>query len=129
MAAFKNVEEIEAWQKARELNRQIYSISGQGNFSRDYGLRDQIRRASVSIMANIAEGLERGGNKEFSQFLAIAKGSVGEVIAHLYVAYDQGYIARQNFDDLHNESRRISAMLGGLIGYIKKSGMKGPKYK
>src|SRR3990172_8363764 len=92
MATIQSFEEIEAWQKARELTRAVYACSGQGAFSRDFGLRDQIRRAAVSIMSNIAEGFERGGSAEFVQFLAIAKGSASEVEAQLYVAFDQGYI-------------------------------------
>ena len=77
MTTFQSFEEIEAWQKSRELNREIYAFSKEGPFSKDFGLRDQIRRASVSIMSNIAEGFERGGTGEFVQFLSIAKGSAG----------------------------------------------------
>ena len=79
MATIKRFEDIEAWKKARELTREVYRHSKVGPFSKDFGLRDQIRRAAVSVMSNIAEGFERGGNKEFMQFLAIAKGSVGEI--------------------------------------------------
>jgi four helix bundle protein len=79
VATFQTFEEIAAWQKARELTRQIYTVSHRGIFSKDFGLRDQIRRASVSIMSNIAEGFERSGTGEFTHFLAIAKGSAGEV--------------------------------------------------
>ncbi len=86
MSSFKSFEEIESWQKARELTRKVYAVSNQGAFTKDFGLRDQIRRASVSIMSNIAEGFERDGNREFLQFLAVAKGSSGEVRAQLYVA-------------------------------------------
>ena len=78
MSTFSTFEEIEAWQKARELTKRIYQISARGSFSKDFGLRDQVRRASVSIMSNVAEGYERGGTKEFLQFLSIAKGSVGD---------------------------------------------------
>jgi four helix bundle protein len=86
MATFQSFEEIEAWQKARELIHEVYGISDGGLFSRDFGLCNQICRASVSIMSNIAEGFERSGTNEFIQFLAIAKGSVGEVRSQLYVA-------------------------------------------
>jgi four helix bundle protein len=89
MSTFSTFEEIEAWKKARELTKRIYQISSRGPFSKDFGLRDQARRASVSIMSNIAEGYERGGTKEFLQYLSIAKGSVGELRSHLYVALDQ----------------------------------------
>ena len=94
MASFRTFEEIEAWKKSRELVRAIYQATSLGAFSTDYGLRDQIRRASVSIMSNIAEGFEREGTKEFVQFLSIAKASAGEVRSQLYVALDQGYIGQ-----------------------------------
>ncbi|MGH8711253.1 MAG: four helix bundle protein [Burkholderiales bacterium] len=129
MTTFKSFEEMEVWQKARSFTRKIYSISDQRPFCKDFGLRDQIRRASVSVMANIAEGFERSGNAEFTQFLAIAKGSLGEVAAQLYVAFDQRYITREIFDELGDETKQLGSMLGGLIKYIKKSGMKGLKYK
>ena len=88
MASFKTFEEIDAWQKSRELTKQIYTLTSSGAFGRDYGLKDQIRRSAVSIMSNIAEGFERSGTGEFTQFLAIAKGSAGEVRSQLYVALD-----------------------------------------
>ena len=98
MATFKDFEEIGAWQKARELTRHIYMVSKQGAFLKDFGLRDQIRRASISIMSNIAEGFERSGTGEFIQFLAISKGSAGEVKSQLYVAVDQDYISKEIFE-------------------------------
>src|SRR3990172_8364118 len=103
------------WQKARSLTREIYSISNLGQFSKDFGLRDQIRRASVSIMSNIAEGFERNGNREFTQFLAMAKGSTGEVKTQLYVALDQGYIENKSFEQLIELTSEISRMIGGLM--------------
>ncbi len=93
MATFQRLEDIEAWQKARGLRREVYTISKHGSFAKDFALHDQIRRASVSIMSNIAEGFERSGTAEFVQFLAMTKGSTGEVISHIYVAADQGYMA------------------------------------
>jgi four helix bundle protein len=99
MATFQNFEDIGAWQKSRELTREIYRVSKQGPFSKDFGLRDQIRRASTSIMSNIAEGFERGGTGEFAQFLAISKGSAVEVKLQLYVAIDQEYIDKKTFAD------------------------------
>ncbi len=99
MPTFKSFEEIESWQKARELTREVYTVSNQGAFGKDFGLRDQIRRASVSIMSNIAEGFERDGNREFLQFLAVAKGSSGEVRAQLYIALDQDYINKNTFEN------------------------------
>jgi four helix bundle protein len=94
VGTFKSFEEINAWQKARELTRRVYQISGEGQSARDFGLRDQMRRACISIMSNIAEGYERSGTKEFVQFLSVAKGSVGEVRSQLYVALDQKYISQ-----------------------------------
>ena len=94
MATFKKFEEIEAWRKARDLTKRIYKISRTTAFARDFGLKDQIRRASVSIMSNIAEGYDGSGTGEFIQFLATAKGSAAEVKCQLYVALDQDYIDR-----------------------------------
>ena len=130
MATFQSFEEIEAWQKARKLSREVYKVSNQNPFVKDFGLRDQIRRASVSIMANIAEGFERNGTSEFRQFLAIAKGSVGEVQAHLYIALDQNYISdRKTFEELHALAADTGRLIGGLMNYLRTSEMRGPKFK
>ncbi len=127
MSSIGCFEDIDAWQKARELTREIYALSNEGLFARDFGLRDQIRRASVSIMSNIAEGFERGSNKEFIQFLYIAKGSAGEVRAQLYVALDQTYINQASFNLLNKNAAEISRMLSGFINYLNKSSFKGEK--
>ena len=129
MGTFKSFEEIEAWQKARELIREIYGISKRDTFSKDFALRDQIRRAGISIMSNIAEGFERGGTKEFFQFLAIAKGSAGEVRTHFYIAFDQGYLTKVEFDHLLLLSLEVSRMIAGLMTYLQKTKVKGSKYK
>ncbi len=129
MATFKKFEDIEAWQKSRQLTKQIYRMSRTGQFARDFGLRDQIRRAAVSIMSNIAEGYDRSGTGEFIQFLATAKGSAAEVKCQLYVALDEGYINNSTFDDLSKLVSEIGNMIGGLIGYLRRSGIKGTKYK
>lgn len=129
MASFRTFEEIEAWKKSRELVRVIYQATSLGAFSKDYGLRDQIRRASVSIMSNIAEGFEREGTREFVQFLSIAKASAGEVRSQLYVALDQGYIGQMQFEELSSKASEVSKMISGLITYLKRSGMKGSKFK
>ena len=105
MATFKSFEEIDAWKKARELTREIYAVSDKGAFSRDFALRDQTRRAGVSIMSNIAEGFERDGTGEFVQFLAIAKGSAGEIKTQLFVALDQNYISQETFDQLFDQKQ------------------------
>jgi len=128
MSAINTFEDIQAWQKARELNRVIYQISSGGSFSKDFGFRDQIRRASVSILSNIAEGFERNGNKEFLYFLSIAKGSAGEVRAQLYVALDLDYITKAEFDNLNKLANETSKMISGFINYLKKSDLKGVKF-
>ena len=107
-------EDLIAWQKARELTRNIYKITRQGEFSKDFGFRDQIRRASVSIMSNVAEGFERGGRSEFHQFLVIAKGSCAELRSHLYVALDADYIDAQTFQRLYSLAEEIKRIIGGL---------------
>ncbi len=129
MASMQQFENIEAWQKARELTNAVYFCSGKGDFAKDFGLRDQIRRAAVSIMSNIAEGFERGGSAEFSQFLAIAKGSAGEVEAQLYVAFDQGYINQEQFDSIRSTASSTKKLIAGLMNYLKRSSLKGQKYK
>jgi len=129
MASFKTFEEIDAWQKSRELTKQVYRITAEGIFARDYGLKDQNRRAAVSIMSNIAEGFERSGTGEFTQFLATAKGSAGEVRSQLYVALDQGYLQQSVFDTLSASATEISRMLSGLMSYLRRSGIRGTKFK
>ena len=129
MATISKFEDIEAWQLARDMTKAIYVISNDGAFARDFGLRDQIRRASVSIMSNIAEGFERGGDKEFFQFVSLAKGSSGEVRAQLYVALDAGYIDQQTFSRLSDMATQINRMLAGPMKYLRSSELKGSKYK
>ena len=114
-------EDMEVFQMARKLVQEIYTITNEKVFNKDFGLRDQIRRASVSIMANIAEGFERKSNKEFIQFLFIAKGSCGEVRSHIYIASDLGYINDEISESLHNKAITISKSLSGFIKYLSKS--------
>jgi four helix bundle protein len=122
-------EDILAWQKARELTKEVYAHSKTGLFAKDFGLRDQIQRASVSIMGNVAEGFDRGGDKEFTQFLSISKGSCGEVKSHLYVALDQQYIAPEEFKRLYNHADEVGRLLAGFMAYLKQSDMRGRKFK
>ena len=129
MGTFKKFEEIECWKKARELTRRIYEVSGKGNFAKDFGLKDQIRRAAVSIMSNIAEGHDRSGRGEFVQFLANAKGSAAEVRCQLYVAFDQDYINEKEFETLTDLAIEISRMLAGLMNYLSGTSHRGTKYK
>src|SRR5207249_1494568 len=118
-------EDILAWQKARELTDSIYRTTSTGTFARDFGLRDQIRRASVSVMSNIAEGFERGGDIEFRQFLALAKGSAAEVKAQLYVALDAGYLTQEQFDQLYDKASEVGRLIGGFMRYLVNSDYKG----
>ena len=127
MARFERFEDIEAWQRARQLARQVYAATRTGQFSRDFGLRDQIQRAAVSVMANIAEGFERGSDREFLQFLSVAKASCAEVRSHLYVALDLGYIDEATFQVLVGESIGISRLLAGLMKYLQNSEFRGRK--
>ncbi len=121
MSGFQRFEDIEAWEKTRELTKQIYALSNDDQFARDFGLRDQICRASVSIMSNIAEGSGWGGNKEFAQFLSTAKGSASEVQAQRYVALDVNYINQEQFQHLYDLMQSTGNMIGGLIRYLSKS--------
>lgn len=107
-------EDLIAWQKARELTKQIYQISKSGEFAKDFGLRDQIRRASVSIMSNLAEGFERGRMTEFHQYISIAKASCAEVRSQLYVAWDAEYLNKEEFVSLMQTAREVGRIIGGL---------------
>jgi four helix bundle protein len=129
MSRIQRFEDLEAWKLARALNSLIYSASGAGDFHRDFALRDQIRRASISIVSNIAEGFERDGDKEFTQFLFMAKGSCGEVRSQLYLALDCGYISQAQFSELVGKAIEVSRIISGLINYLKHSQLSGKKYK
>ena len=126
--AIQNFEDLEIWKEARCLTREIYKLSKTPRFSKDFSLRDQMRRAAVSMMSNIAEGFERGGNQEFVQFLYVAKASCGEVRSQLYVAVDQSYVAQKDCEELTKSFKRLSIMISNLIDYLKRSGMKGSKF-
>ena len=129
MATFKKFEEIECWKRARELTRRIYEATNRTAFAKDFGLKDQIRRASVSVMSNIAEGYDRSGTAEFVHFLATAKGSAAEVSSQLYVALDQGYIQEEEFIELKGLASETGNMIAGLMRYLRTSGFKGTKFK
>jgi four helix bundle protein len=129
MGKIERFEDIDAWKKARELTKVIYEVTAQGKIAADFSLKDQLRRAAVSIMANIAEGFERGGNKEFRQFLAMAKGSVGEVKALLYVALDAALTSSEQFQQISTLADEASRLLAGFLRYLKASDMKGSKFK
>jgi len=129
MNEIQRFEDIVAWQKARALTREIYGCSKQGDFAADFGLKDQIQRASVSCMSNIAEGYERGGDKEFIQFLSTAKGSCGEVKSDLYVALDQHYLSQVQFDPLYQRADEVSRLVAGFMKYLRESSYRGKKYQ
>jgi len=129
MSKIQKFEDILAWQKARELTREIYTHAKVGALAKDFGLRDQIQRASVSIMGNVAEGFERGGDKEFIQFLSISKGSCGEVKSHLYVALDQQYLNSTQFNRLYNSADEVGRLLAGFMAYLKQTDLRGRKFK
>jgi len=113
-------EDLIAWQKARELTKEVYQISQQGAFAKDFGLSRQIQRASVSIMSNIAEGFERGGRGEFHQFLSVAKASCAEVRSLLYVALDIKYINKAEFRKIMDKAEEVGRIVGGLRASVDK---------
>jgi four helix bundle protein len=120
-------EDIKAWQEARKLVKLVYeAINANEKFSKDLRLVSQIQGAAVSSMSNIAEGFTRKGKKEFVQYLFISKSSAAEVQSHLYVAIDQGYITKQNFDQLYAQAEKVSKMDSGFIKYLN-SELKKPK--
>lgn len=129
MATFKSFTEMDIWQKARNLSIEIFRLTQVGTFARDFSLKDQINRSSGSIMDNIAEGFERGGNKEFINFLSYSKGSCGETLSQLYRAVDRGHIPGETFEKLKTDSEQLKRMLAGFITYLGSSNLRGYKFK
>jgi four helix bundle protein len=129
MGTIKKFEDIEAWQKGRELKQAVYCHSKRGEFARDFALRDQIRRAAMSVTANIAEGFERGGNREFIQFLSNSKGSCGEVQDHLYTALDEQYVTEAEFEKLYAQAAEVGRLIGGFMNYLQRSEIRGNKFR
>ena len=121
MSKIEKFEDIKAWQKARELSKEIYLLTNKGDFSKDYSLKDQVRRCSVSVSSNIAEGFERQSDKEFSRFLYIAKGSCGELRSQIYIALDINYINEEQAQEIQNKAIEISKMISGLIKYLNNN--------
>ena len=128
MAEIRRIEDLRVWQSAREVCREIYAFTRKDEFDKDFRFVQQIRSAAGSIMDNIAEGFGRGGNKEFLQFLTIARGSSQEVLSQLYRAYDVGYITESELDSVKQKINLTCVMIHNLIESIKKSEMKGSKY-
>ena len=129
MATVKNFEDLVCWQRGRELTRAVYRMSKGGEFAKDFALRDQIRRACISITSNIAEGFERGGDNEFVQFLSTAKGSCGEVRSQLYVALDEAYLSEVEFRASKDLASEASGAIAGLMTYLTRSTLRGSKFR
>jgi len=114
-------EDLDCWQEARILVRKIYDATRDGNFKKDLRFVGQIQAAAISAMANIAEGFTRRSDKEFIQFLYIAVASKAEVQSHLYVALDQAYIAKDQFDEIYKQAEKTGKMVSNLIKYLRNS--------
>lgn len=121
MTRIDRFEQLEAWQQARVMVREVYALARTGSLGRDYPLRNQITSAAVSVMANIAEGFDRGTDREFVRFLRIAKASACEVQSHLYVALDQQVLNQESFNRCTRSVARASTIIGGLIRYLRQS--------
>src|SRR4051812_2670337 len=129
MSTIRHFEDIVAWQKGRELKRQVYEASRRPLFAKDFALTTQIRRSAISITANIAEGFERGGKQEFMQFLGHSKGSCGELRDHLYTALDEKYISAEQFEKLCAGALEVSSLIAGFIKYLQTTTIRGPRYR
>lgn len=128
MATIKSFKDIEAWKASRKLSKDIYDLTLKGSFNIDFSLKGQINRSSGSIMDNIAEGFERGGTREFIQFLSIARGSCGKVRSQLHHAYDRNHIQEYEFESLREQALAVSRMIAGFMQYLNKSNVKGLKF-
>jgi len=129
MTTVKRFEEMEVWKKSRLIVKMIYLMTNKPGLSRDWQLANHLRKTAISIISNISEGFERDGNKEFINFLSIAKGSCGELRCQLYIALDQNYIDENQFVEISNLATEISKSLKGLMNYLQDSDFKGIKNK
>jgi four helix bundle protein len=129
VATIQRFEDLKVWKKSREICKYIKILTSKEQFSRDYSLKDQIKRSSGSAMDNSAEGFERDGNKEFVSFLTISKGSIGEVRSQTYRAFDYEYINQEEFEFMINETVSLSERLGKFISYLRNTEYKGVKFK
>ena len=129
MATYNSFEDLPVWQNARELASLVYTTSAEGKLNKDYGLRNQIQKAVVSVSSNIAEGFERGSKREFIKFLYIAKGSCGELRSQLYIAKDLGYLSNSASETLIKSASNASKQIYGFIKYLKTSRFAGHKFK
>ena len=116
----KKFEELNIWKSSLVITKEIYDFTSKKSFSRDFSLRDQIRRAIISVSSNIVEGFEKNNNNEFVRFLKIAKGSTGEVRNQLYIALEVGYIAKEEFEKVNKELENLSGQIGAFISYLEK---------
>jgi four helix bundle protein len=128
MATVKNFEDLEIWQEARKLAKEIYLISKETELKTDFRLKEQIKASSGSVMDNIAEGFERDGNIEFRQFLSIAKGSAGESRSQIHRLYDYEYISEEKFTELKNNYQNLSGKIKNFLTYLNKKDFKGNKF-
>ena len=129
MATIKRFEEIKAWQEARELAKLTYKVTRKVALSKDFGLKDQIQRAAVSVGSNIAEGFARNGNKEFAKFLWMAKGSAAEVQSQLYTALDVGYISQLDFNQVYEKAESCIILIYRFLKALRTSPVSGERYK
>jgi four helix bundle protein len=120
MSKIQKFEDLQSWQKARLLANQVYELTRQKDFSRDFGLRDQIRRAAGSVMHNIAEGFEAGSDAEFSRFLKFARRSTSEIQSQLYLALDCNYISEEELQAVYDIATEVKKLINGLIAYLRK---------
>ncbi len=121
MATIKRFQDIQAWQKARQLVREVYKACAKGALQRDFGLKDQLSRAAVSAMSNIAEGFARKTDRDFAHFLDVAKGSAVETQSLLYAALDVGHITEDDFQRLHGLAEETASLIGGFAAYLRKT--------
>lgn len=129
MATIKRFEEIKVWREARELAKMVYNATSQGGLAKDFGLKEQIQRAAVSVGSNIAEGFAHNGNKEFVKFLWIAKGSATEVQSQLYTAMDVGYITDEGFKTIYDKAESCNLLIYRFIKSLRSSEYSGERYK
>lgn len=127
MPTIERFEDVQAWKKGRELAAAVYRLTASERIAKDFELRDQLRRAALSVVSNVAEGFERRGDREFRRFLSIAKGSAGEIRAQLYVAFDAGLVAESDFHRVLTLATETSRVIGGLMRYLdNRDGPSGP---
>jgi len=129
MATIKRFEDLEIWQDARRLSKEVIIISKETDLKTDFRLKDQVKASTGSVMDNIAEGFERNGNLEFRQFLSIAKGSAGESRSQLYRIFDNDYTSQEKLDTLISEYEKLSGKINNFISYLNKKDFKGTKFQ